>query len=116
MPWSTPTLTEVRSLVRDQIHGSLPGSDATVPNSVLRVLGDAQSALCFLTLEYIDWLALQLMPDTSETVWLDRHAQIWLVNADGTVGRKQATLADGKVIADRFLTRANAQTGAPAPK
>ncbi len=28
----------------------------------------------------------------------------------------QATLADGKVIADRFLTRANAQTGAPAPK
>lgn len=28
----------------------------------------------------------------------------------------QATMADGKVIADRFLTRANAPTGAPAPK
>ena len=42
MPWSTPTLKEVRSLVRDSIHGSLPGSDATVPNSVLRVLSDKQ--------------------------------------------------------------------------
>src|SRR5262252_6649043 len=99
MPWSTPTLTEVRSLVRDMIHGSLPGSDATIPNSVLRVLSDAQGALCFLTLEYIDWLALQLMPDTAETEWLDRHGNIWLVNSDGTVGRKQAVPAFGTVLA-----------------
>lgn len=98
MPWSTPTLKEVRSLVRDSIHGSLPGSDATVPNSVLRVLSDNQGALCFLTLEYIDWLALQLLPDTAETEWLDRHGQIWLVNSDGTVGRKNASQASGTVV------------------
>jgi uncharacterized phage protein gp47/JayE len=95
MPWNTPTLREVRSLVRDSIHGSLPGSDATIPNSVLRVMSDNQGALCFLTLEYIDWLALQLLPDTSETEWLDRHGDIWLINSDGTIGRKQATLATG---------------------
>jgi uncharacterized phage protein gp47/JayE len=95
MPWSTPTLREVRSLVRDNIHGSLPGSDATIPNSVLRVMSDVQGALCFLTLEYVDWLSLQLLPDTAENEWLDRHGDIWLVNADGTVGRKQATLAIG---------------------
>jgi uncharacterized phage protein gp47/JayE len=99
MPWSTPTLRQIRSLVRDAIHGSLPGSDATIPNSVLRVLADTQGALCFLTLEYIDWLSLQLLPDTAETEWLDRHGDIWLVNADGTVGRKQATLAVGSVAA-----------------
>jgi uncharacterized phage protein gp47/JayE len=98
MPWSTPTLFQIRSLVRDAIHGLLPGSDATIPNSVLRVMSDSQGALCFLTLEYIDWLALQLLPDTAETPWLDRHGQIWLTNADGTTGRKQATLASGTII------------------
>jgi uncharacterized phage protein gp47/JayE len=99
MPWNTPTLRDVRSLVRDSIHGSLPGSDATIPNSVLRVMSDTQGALCFLTLEYVDWLSLKLLPDTSETEWLDRHGNIWLVNADGTTGRKQATMATGVVTA-----------------
>jgi uncharacterized phage protein gp47/JayE len=96
MPWSTPTLFQVRSLVRDAIRGSLPGSDANVPNSVLRVLSDAQGALCHLTLQYIDWLALQLLPDTAETEWLDRHGHIWLTNADGSTGRKLATPAVGQ--------------------
>ncbi|TAI63872.1 baseplate J/gp47 family protein [Bradyrhizobium sp. Leo170] len=95
MPWQTPALREVRSLVRDSLRASLPGADANVPNSVLRVLSDNQGALCHLTLQYIDWLALQLLPDTAETEWLDRHGQIWLVNADGSKGRKLATLAYG---------------------
>jgi uncharacterized phage protein gp47/JayE len=95
MPWSTPDLKTVRSIVRDQIRGTLPGADATVPNSVLRVLSDGQGALCHLTLQYIDWLALQLLPDTAETEWLSRHGDIWLVNADGTTGRKLATLSSG---------------------
>jgi uncharacterized phage protein gp47/JayE len=95
MPWVTPALRDVRSLVRDAVAASLPGADANVPNSVLRVLSDNQGALCHLTLQYVDWLALQLMPDTAETEWLDRHGQIWLVNADGTTGRKMATLATG---------------------
>lgn len=95
MPWSTPTLSQVRVLIRDNVHAYLPGSDATVPNSVLRVMSDGQAALCHLVLQYIDWLSLQIMPDTAETVWLDRFGAIWLVNADGTVGRKQATSATG---------------------
>jgi uncharacterized phage protein gp47/JayE len=37
------------------------------------------------------------MPDTAETEWLDRHATIWLVNSDGSVGRKMATYASGTV-------------------
>ena len=97
MPWSTPSLKEVRSLVRDNVAASLPGADASVPNSVLRVLSDAQGGLAHLNLQYIDWLALQLLPDTAETEWLDRHGNIWLVNADGTIGRKQATFAEGIV-------------------
>jgi uncharacterized phage protein gp47/JayE len=97
IPWTTPQLSEVRALVRDAIRGRLPGADALVPNSVLRVVSDVQGALCHLTLQYVDWLALQLLPDTAETEWLDRHGDIWLVNADGTTGRKLATLAHGLV-------------------
>ena len=81
--------------MRDAVNASLPGADANVPNSVLRVMSDNQGALCHLTLQYVDWLSLQLLPDTAETEWLDRHGQIWLVNADGTTGRKMATLATG---------------------
>jgi uncharacterized phage protein gp47/JayE len=95
MPWQTPLLSEVRALVRDAIRAYLPGADAMVPNSVLRVLSDNQGALCHLTLQYLDWLALQLMPDTAEQEWLDRHGNIWLVNADGSTGRKVATLSEG---------------------
>ena len=95
MPWATPSLKQVRGIVRDDIRSSLPGADASVPNSVLRVMSDSQGALCHLTLQYIDWLALQLIPDTAEVEWLDRHADIWLVNADGSTGRKMTTFAVG---------------------
>jgi uncharacterized phage protein gp47/JayE len=66
-----------------------------IPNSVLRVLSDANAGLAFLVLLYIDWLALQLLPDTAETEWLDRHAAIWLPAG----GRKPATFASGSVTA-----------------
>ncbi len=89
MPWTTPTLAELRALNRDFIAANLPGADATVPNSVLRVLSDANSGLAALTLQYLDWLAKQLMVDTAEREWLDRFGQIWLG------GRKAATFAEG---------------------
>jgi uncharacterized phage protein gp47/JayE len=100
----------VRSLVRDSIRGSLPGADALVPNSVLRVLSDIQGAVCHLTLQFLDWLALQLIPDTAETIWLDRHGDIWLTNADGSTGRKMATLAEGSIAFTGVIS------GLPIPK
>ena len=113
MPWSTPPLRDVRSLVRDAVNASLPGADANIPNSVLRVMSDNQGALCHLTLQYVDWLALQLLPDTAETEWLDRHGNIWLVNADGSKGRKLATLSTGsgefQGIIDGTVIPANTQ-------
>jgi uncharacterized phage protein gp47/JayE len=110
MPWTTPTLSQVRGMTRDataaalatatvpvQQITSLLNRQATIGNSVLRVMCDAMSGLAHLTLKYLDWLALQFLPDTAETEWLDRHANIWLVNSDSTIGRKQASLAQGTV-------------------
>ena len=96
MPWITPTLREVRQNVRGEITAAL-GRASFVGNSVLRVMADAMAALAHLTLRYLDWLALQLLPDTAEHEWLDRHGDIWLTNADGSIGRKSATSASGTV-------------------
>lgn len=96
MPWTTPTLRSVRETVRGEITTAL-GRASFVGNSVLRVMADATAALTHLTLRYLDWLALQLLPDTSEGEWLDRHGDIWLVNADGSIGRKVGTFASGNV-------------------
>jgi uncharacterized phage protein gp47/JayE len=95
MPWTTPTLTDVRRRNRDYIASRLMIS--MVPNSNTRVVADAQGGLAHLNLQYLDWLADQLMPDLSETEWLDRHAVLWLKNADGTKGRKSPTAAVGLV-------------------
>jgi uncharacterized phage protein gp47/JayE len=83
-------------MTRDDVTASLQGA-AVVGNTVLRVMSDAMAGLARLVLKYLDWLALQLMPDTAETEWLDRHGQIWLVNADGSLGRKGASQASGTV-------------------
>lgn len=82
--------------MRGEITASL-GRASFIGNSVLRVLADATAGLTHLTLRYIDWVALQLMPDTAEQEWLDRHGDIWLVNADSTLGRKEGALASGTV-------------------
>jgi uncharacterized phage protein gp47/JayE len=94
MPWTTPSLDDVRKQNRDYITARLHAA-AMIPNSVLRVLSDGNAGLAYLVLLYIDWLALQLLPDTAETEWLDRHAAIWLPGN----GRKPATFASGSVTA-----------------
>lgn len=91
MSWQTPTRTEVRALIRDDINTNLPGADATIPNSVLRVLADGNAGLAHLEFLYLDYIAGEVMPDTTLD-WLDRHADIWLG------GRKLATFASGFVL------------------
>lgn len=96
MPWTTPTLRQVREIVRGEITAKLAGA-SFVGNSVLRVVADANAALAHLVLRFIEWLAKQLMPDLAETEWLDRHGDIWLTNSDHTTGRKEATYSAGSV-------------------
>jgi uncharacterized phage protein gp47/JayE len=96
MPWATPSLKDVRKLTRDYVTAQL-GAVALIPNSVLRIMADAMSGLAHLTLLYLDWLSKQMLPDTAETEFLDRHGNIWLTNADGSKGRKDATYAEGTV-------------------
>jgi uncharacterized phage protein gp47/JayE len=109
MPWDTPGLGEVRRQARDYVTAYLPGADASLPNSVLRVLSDTNAGLAHGVFLYLDWQALQYLPDTAESEWLDRHADIWLN------GRKTATYATGTAsvtgIAGTVLPIASRLTG-----
>jgi uncharacterized phage protein gp47/JayE len=95
MPWNTPTLAQTRQQNRDYVTGQLGAP--LVPNSNARILADGNAALASLNFQYLGWLAKQLLPDTAEDAFLDRFGAIWLLNADGTRGRKAATYASGSV-------------------
>lgn len=93
MPWSTPSLSSVRQQNRDYITAKL--GQPLIPNDYPRVLADANAGNAHLNLQYLDWLATQLLPDTAEQQFLEKWANIFLVNADGSRGRKVATYASG---------------------
>ncbi|MGE0022121.1 MAG: baseplate J/gp47 family protein [Hyphomicrobium sp.] len=92
MPWPTLTLRDRRKQVRDDIATHLPGADATVPNSVLRVIADAMAGLVYDNDLHIDWVVRMMMPDTAEGEFADRWANIWLPQ-----GRKGASYAAGEL-------------------
>lgn len=85
------TLPDIRRQVRDDIAAHLPGADATVPNSNMRVLADANAALADAAYRYLEYLSAELLPDTAQ-VWLDRHGRIWIGS------RQPATYAEGTIV------------------
>jgi uncharacterized phage protein gp47/JayE len=100
MPWSNPTLEAVRTQSRDAIATALK-SGSLIPNSRARVFADNNAGLAHLTLQYIDWLSSQFLPDTAEAEWLHRHALIWLggwKQADFAIGIISVTGAPGTVV------------------
>lgn len=92
MPWTVPTLRQRREEVRDDINAHLEGADARVPNSVLRVHGDAVAGQTSDLDGHLAYIARMMMPDTAEGAYADRWANIWLPD-----GRKAATYAGGPV-------------------
>lgn len=89
MPFAIPTLADLRRLVRGYVAARLPGADATLPNSPLRVVSDNQAGLTSGLYEYLGWISRQFLPDTADAAYLDRHADIWLG------GRIEASYATG---------------------
>ncbi len=92
MPWPLISLRGRRQQVRDDIAAHLPGADATVPNSNLRVMAEAMAAVGHDNDLHLDWVARMMMPDTAEGEFADRWANIILPQ-----GRKAASPATGQI-------------------
>lgn len=91
MPFERPTLAELNDRAIAGINTRLPGADALLLRSNLGVLARIQSGAIHSLYGFLDFLASQLFPDTSEAEFLERQAAIFGVT------RKAATAAAGTV-------------------
>lgn len=74
MPFNRSTLTQLRLQVAQDIESALPGSDALLRFSNLKITGDAQAALAFLHFGYLDYIAKNAVPFTSTGEFLEGWA------------------------------------------
>ncbi|HLN23875.1 MAG TPA: baseplate J/gp47 family protein [Patescibacteria group bacterium] len=91
MPFTRPTLSDLRNQVAQDIAAAAPGTDALLRFGNLKTTGNAQAGLAHLHYGYLDWIALQSNPFTATDEFLEAWA--------GLVGiiRKSATSAAGIV-------------------
>lgn len=91
MPFNRPTLTDLIDRSETDIEARLPGADARMRRSNLNVLARVQAAGEHGLYAFIDWMSKQMLPDTCEAEFLDRHASIWGIT------RTAASFASGNV-------------------
>ncbi|WP_288230802.1 baseplate J/gp47 family protein [uncultured Desulfovibrio sp.] len=87
MPFNRPDLLDLIERSQAEMDSRLGGSP-WLRRRLLSVLARMDAGLAHGLYGYLDWLALQIMPDTAEREHLDRWASIWLER-----GRKPATKA-----------------------
>lgn len=102
MPFARPTLDDLRLRIRQDVMNRLPGTDAMLRWSNLRVLSDVEAGIAHMLYGRLVWSFDQMFPDTAEGPFLDRWASIW------GVPRRQATRAFGPA-------QFNANTGTVYP-
>lgn len=93
MSYPRPSLTALIERNRADIEARLPGADSGLKHSVLGVLATMHAGAIHGAYGHLDWQARQLLPDTAEGEFLERHAAIYGVT------RKPATLAAGSATA-----------------
>lgn len=93
MAFNRPTLETLIKRNQADIESNLPGTDAKLRRTNLGVLAKIISACTHGLYGYLAYIAEQILPDTAEKTYLDRHASLWL-----TVPRKAASYALGQVV------------------
>lgn len=91
MPFSRPTLSELRAQTAQDVAASTGAETGLLRRAVLRVLSDIQAAMAHLHYGYLDWIARQAVPFTCTDEYLEGWAAL------KGVFRKPATAATGTV-------------------
>jgi uncharacterized phage protein gp47/JayE len=92
MPLERPTLKEIETRIRADLKAHLPESDPELRRGNLQVLSRVEAAAVHGLYGLAESIALQLMVDTAEAEYLERHAGIWAVY------RKPASKAGGQLL------------------
>lgn len=92
MAFEKPSLTELVRRAQADLNARLPGANAALRFTVLNALAFVQAGLAYGAYCYLDWISRQVLPDTAEDEYLERHASIW------GLSRKAAVPAEGKVV------------------
>ena len=107
--FNRPLLADLISRIRADIAGRLAVDDP-LRRSDLEVHARVHAGSAHSMYGYLDWMFKQLMPDTAEAEYLDRHASIWLttprIAAVSATGQVTFTLQAGAVIPSGTLLRA----------
>lgn len=91
MPYQRPTLSQLRANVAAAINAELPGADALLRFSNLKVLGAVQAGLSHEHYGYLDWVARQTNPFTATGEYLEAWGAL------KKIYRKAAIQASGQV-------------------
>ncbi|WP_288081689.1 baseplate J/gp47 family protein [Pseudomonas sp.] len=91
MPFTRPTLSDLRAHVAADITSGLPTADGLLRFSNLQITGKAVAGLAHLNYGYLDWIAKQGVPYTASGEYLEAWAAL------KKVYRKTATAAAGSV-------------------
>lgn len=76
MPFSRPTLDNLRAMAAQDIAAQLPGTDPLLRFSNLGILGDVLAGMSNLHYGYLDWIAQQAIPVTATDEFLEMWASL----------------------------------------
>lgn len=81
MAWTRPTLTTLRTQMRERLEAAMTeagfDADALVPRTVIKVGGEVFAGGLHLVYGAIAWVADQILPDRAQGAYLLRHAGIY---------------------------------------
>ncbi len=91
MPFERPTLAALIDQVQSDIESRLPSTQPRLRWSILGVLARVWAGLLHGVYGFVAYLSRQILPDSAETEYLERHADWWGVT------RLAASAASGSV-------------------
>lgn len=91
MPFDRPDPQEILRRIEAEIDIALPGADARLRRSVEGVIARVLAMASHELYGYLEWISQQILPDTAEQEYLERHASLW------GIARRPASHASGIV-------------------
>lgn len=91
MAWNRPAISTIYSRIINGIESRLTGGVALLRRSVLRILAKVFAGEIHMNYGYIQFISQQILVDSAEGSYLDRHALIWGVD------RKSGKFSSGQV-------------------